>query len=581
MTGSVPPEAAGVHSSGDDQFAGPNPHRRLIILLFCLHTAMLSWCAIRNSFCWTEAGLLPSGIIDWQFGDFAAFRVNPPLIRMWAALPVLAFDPEVPYYGESEDPRHRVEWDLARTMIETNGTVAWTWLIWARLVCVPLSLLGMYVAGLWAREQFGNAAQLGTVFLWTFSPWMIGYGCLMSGDAQAASMGVIVLYAFRCWLRDVSFSRSYILGVAAGITVLTKLSWLILFGLLPFLWILIRGADWWSARRSTDLSHKAHWPSVLREVCLALFSVVICLLVINLAYGFKGSFRLLGDYHFISKALAGGDDWQMDHFDGNRFRETWLGGIPVPLPEDLMIGLDLQKWDFDRERWSYFGGEWQNHGWWFYYLFGLSVKTPIGTLILFVLAVIGTLTRRRWRGTWCDTLILLIPVCLILTLASAETGLNRHTRYVLPVVPLLTVFTGRVFQLLVSGPLWSRRLIVLCCVWGCFPVCGFSPFPQLFQRTGRWSFERNSFYECQQPGLGAGSATCERVVRTVSGSATNLHEILSARRLSGSMGIPLFGNVPNLPRRAGPNQNVERQFPRAGTSLTMRASCDSRETCYI
>ncbi|MCA9049708.1 MAG: hypothetical protein KDA89_13325, partial [Planctomycetaceae bacterium] len=465
MTDCVTREVQGRHETVDEQPSVSGRHNRLMVLLFCVHTVMLSWCAMRNSFCWTEAGLLPSGIIDWQFGDFAAFRVNPPLIRMWATLPVLVLDPDVPYYGESENPRHRFEWDLARTMIETNGTVAWTWLFWARLMCLPFSLLGMYVAGLWAREQLGNAAQVGTVFLWTFSPWMIGYGSLMSGDAQAASMGVVVLYAFRCWLRDVSFSRSYILGVAAGITVLTKLSWLILFGMLPLLWIVVRAAEWFMARYTSDRIHSvSRWPLV-REVWAALFSVVTCLLVVNLAYGFKGSCRLLGDYRFISKALAGSDDWQMDYFDGNRFRDTWLGRIPVPLPEDLVIGLDLQKWDFDRERWSYFGGEWRNHGWWFYYLFGLCVKTPIGSLLLFLLAVSGTFTHRRWRTSCCDTLVLLFPVCLILTLASAETGLNRHTRYVLPVVPLLILFTGRVFQILDRGPLWGRRLVILCCAW--------------------------------------------------------------------------------------------------------------------
>jgi hypothetical protein len=138
--------------------------------------------------------------------------------------------------------------------------------------------------------------------------------------------------------------------------------------------------------------------------------------------------------------------------------------IPVPFPEDMVIGLDLQKWDFDRERWSYLRGKWQNTGWWYYYLFGLTVKTPVSSLLLLLIAVLGAITQRSWRESWEDVLIAGLPVAVILLLASLETGLNRHTRYVLPIVPLLLIFCSRAFLAFRSRFRAARWLIVGCLI---------------------------------------------------------------------------------------------------------------------
>ncbi len=442
------------------------------------HTVLLSWCAVRNSFSWTETGLLPAGIIDWRYGSFDVFRVNPPLVRMWATLPVLAFDPEIPFRGVSVDPRNRAEWDVARAMIDTNGEAAFVWLTVARLMCIPFSLLGMWTAFRWSSELFGNEAGVGAVLLWTFSPMMIGYGSLMSGDAQAASMGLVTLYVFRSWLRDICWARSYMLGVTAGLTILTKTSWFSLFGLLPLLWLVVRGGEWFRRYRSQrrgKACDDANADNVeqrrgvvspaLRETSMAIGSLLLCLLVINLAYGFDGTFKRLGDFEFISKALTKSSDWRSHNFHGNRFSDSWMASVPVPLPEDLVIGMDLQKWDFDRERWSYLCGEWRTKGWWYYYLYALAIKVPLGTWLLILIAIVGGLTCKSWREPWQDYLLLTVPALLLLTAASCETGLNRHVRYVLPIVPMVFVLTSRVFKSFAEDRKWCRFIVCSGTTW--------------------------------------------------------------------------------------------------------------------
>lgn len=434
--------------------------------MMVVHAMLIAWCAYRNSFCWTETGLLPAGIIDWQYGSFDVFRVNPPLVRMWATLPVLAFQPEVPYAGVASDPRRRAEWTIARATMQEHGDEAWMWLTVARWMCLPFSLAGMWVAAVWAGRLFGTAARIGVAVLWACSPLMIGYGCLMSGDAQAACMGLITLHEFRYWLRRPDWPNTLLLGVTAGLTVLTKTSWMVLFGLLPLLWVLIRSGEFVQANLRKQWAGAAVCVrAMLAETGLAVCSLGICVMAINLAYGFDGSFRRLGEFGFISKALTADPDWRSHGFSGNRFRGTWLASVPVPLPEDLVIGMDLQKWDFDRKRSSYLRGEWRDHGWWYYYLYVLGIKVPLGFGMLAFVALIGGICHSRCREPWQEFLILAVPLAVILGAASAETGLNRHVRYVLPVVPLALVLISRVFAVLQQpdavGPWNPMKGIVL------------------------------------------------------------------------------------------------------------------------
>ena len=434
---------------------------------------LVAWCAVRYGFVWTETGLLPVGILDWHFARFDAFRVSPPLVRMWGALPVLALDPEIPFPGVLPDSRRRVEWDVARAMMGTDPEAAHLWLKVARLFCLPFAAVGIWVAVRWASELYGRAAGFGAAVLWAFFPNMIGYGCLISADAQAASMGLATFYLFRSWLARPRFAESYFLGLVLGLTMLTKASWLILLGLLPALFLVIRAGEWWRGGRGELVSPKPGETTTERPVASTFLSqggrlalaLMLALFVVNLLYGFGGSFRRLDSYEFISKTLAGSEGWESDDWSGNRFRGTWLGAVPVPLPENLVLGVDLQKWDFDRERWSYFRGEWRDHGWWYYYLYGLATKLPLGFWGLSLIGTAGFLLRPSWRGPWQQELLLWTPMMLVVAGASLETGLNRHLRYVLPALPFAVVLASRAFRVFQGPSRILRAAVVAATAW--------------------------------------------------------------------------------------------------------------------
>jgi len=177
--------------------------------------------------------------------------------------------------------------------------------------------------------------------------------------------------------------------------------------------------------------------------------LVLAIWLINLGYGFDGTGERLGRFQFISRTLTGVVSESRDRvIPGNRFSDGCLSVLPVLLPRDYLLGMDEQKWDFERGMWSYLQGEWRLGGWWYYYLYGLAVKVPLGTSALLVLAVVMRLRGGHNAASWRDELVLLVPWITVLTLVSAQTNLNRNLRYILPVLPFAFIWISQVARTL-------------------------------------------------------------------------------------------------------------------------------------
>ena len=222
-------------------------------------------------------------------------------------------------------------------------------------------------------------------------------------------------------MREPSWPRGISTGVVLGLAELTKTTWIVLYALWPLLWLA-------QSRRG----------SRCREAIRLLGLVVVSLYVLNLGSLFDGTFRPLRDYRFISRALGGSLE-----SPGNRLARGWLGGLPVPLPSQYVQGIDVQKHEFEGRMHSYLAGELRVGGWWYYYLYGLGVKLPLGTLGLLALSSWLAATSRGYRGPPASELALLSPPLIVIALVSSQTGFNHHVRYVLPALPFLFISAGR------------------------------------------------------------------------------------------------------------------------------------------
>jgi hypothetical protein len=179
-----------------------------------------------------------------------------------------------------------------------------------------------------------------------------------------------------------------------------------------------------------------------REGAMLAVRMLIGIYVLNLGYLGEGSFARLGEFRFVSE-LFGGEDVQLG-VGGNRFADSWLGEVPMPFPRNYILGIDIQQRDFeDFGRPSYLRGQWQQTGWWYYYLYAVAVKTPLGTLGLMLISAIVCFTRFAPPIRWYDAMVLLVPPAVIFAVASYKCGFSHHSRYIMPCVPFVFVWLGQ------------------------------------------------------------------------------------------------------------------------------------------
>ncbi len=296
-------------------------------------------------------------------------------------------------------------------------------------------------------------------------------------------MGVAAAYLFWRWLKRPTWGRTMAPGLMLGLAELTKMTWIVLFGLWPALWVVWRWTEpkGESGREEGKREKRGENAEGRGQIAERTWRrqgwqmgviLLLGLYVLNLGYGFEGSFQKLGHYGFVSETLGGPKhDAQRSHRPEvhNRFEGTWLAGVPVPLPKNYLMGIDLQRWDFERKMPSYLRGEWRLGGWWYYYLYALGVKVPLGTWVLVLLATgvsllpggrcppaIDRSSRRGpdpwpltpdpsgYSASWRDELVLLAPAVVVLTLVSSQTGFSHHLRYVLPIFPFVLIWTSKV-----------------------------------------------------------------------------------------------------------------------------------------
>jgi hypothetical protein len=412
-----------------------------VVALLSLHAGLLGWIGLRNSPGLDEVAHLSAGLSHWKLGRFELYRVNPPLVRMIAAVPLLFLDVNTDWSDYTDAPYTRPEFSVGNRFFELNGAKTFLYFTFARWMCIPLSLIGGLVVFAWARALFGRASGLLALSLWCLSPNILGNSAMITPDAPAASLGVVAVYFFWRWLKQPAWQRAIWAGLTLGIAELTKTTWIILFGLMPAFWLVWRVTE---CRRplvtNTETSPQPKPATASIWQLLSIF--LLAIYVVNCAYAFEDSFRPLSTFSFVSQALSG----HRGHEPSNRFKDSWVGHVPIPVPVNYLKGIDTQRYDFETGKDSYLGGVQKFGGWWYWYLYALAVKVPLGTWCLGVAAIIASWQFRYVRASWRDQLVLLAPAAAVLILVSSQTGFTRYVRYVLPIAPFCFIWIGQVAQ---------------------------------------------------------------------------------------------------------------------------------------
>lgn len=420
-------------------------HRYIVLSVLLLHGLTLAWSATWQSPTLNEPGHLASGIAHWELGRFDPDRVNPPLVRLIAATPVLLSGCERDWSHFVSGPGVRSEFQLGRDFVAANGTRTIWLLNIARWACIPFSLVGGWFCYLWGTALWDRPAGTIACVLWSVSPNILAHGQLMTTDVAASSLGLAGSYCFWTWLEFPTRKRCVITGTLFGLALLAKSTWVILYLLWPVIWLICKLRKR-RQNHTPEIDDRSTFRSELAQLA-AIF--LLGTYILNLGYGFDGTFTKLRQFEFVSQTLGAP---QNDRVSGNVFRETLLGAVPIPFPRQFVLGIDHQKKDFEEFPFrSYLRGRWKQGGWWYYYLYGFLVKVPVGTLGLVLLSSatlavpVNPRTATRSKDNLNGLIVLLFPAVAIVCIASRQTAFNHHFRYVLPAFGPMFIFASRSF----------------------------------------------------------------------------------------------------------------------------------------
>ncbi|MEZ6059900.1 MAG: hypothetical protein R3C19_06020 [Planctomycetaceae bacterium] len=135
--------------------------------LIALHVGLVSYGAAIHSPCIDEIGHFGAGLYHWQTGRLDAYRVNPPMVRMWATLPVSFAVPSVDM--SFDEPIDRLEMYIGPAVIQELDpqTIRIGYTV-ARIFCVPFTILaaaGLLSLGNGIVWQAGRVRSFGSVVL--------------------------------------------------------------------------------------------------------------------------------------------------------------------------------------------------------------------------------------------------------------------------------------------------------------------------------------------------------------------------------------------------------------------------------
>lgn len=397
-----------------------------IAFLLLLHLALVGYIAIGNSPNCDEVGHLTAGLHSLETGEFHLYRVNPPLVRLIAAIPTYLSHAQRDWSGVVDGPNQRPEWGVGMDFIVLNGSDAFWYFTAGRLLCLPFVVIGAWYCYLWSSHLYGRQAGLFAILLWMASPTVMTWGASFTPDMAGASLAIASAFHFWRLLCEPDRKRAFVAGLVLGVAETAKTTLVVLFIAYPLIWGFAK------FRRATSAS-----------LHLIVAMLTLAVLVVNAVYGFEGTFTRLGEYTFVSRTFAGDEAVSEHRWGGNRFISTILQNVPIPLPYNYIRGIDLQKLDFEMGMGSYLCGVWSDQGWWYYYLVAWMLKEPVGHLAIFGAVVIWRIVSRHplSLGEW----VVVLPSLFIFILASSQCGISRYLRYVLPCFPAVAVFSSQAF----------------------------------------------------------------------------------------------------------------------------------------
>ena len=286
-------------------------------------------------------------------------------------------------------------------------------MFWAKSIMIFYTLLLGLAVFLFAKKLYGTGAGFLALTLYSFSPDILAHSGLITTDIIVSSFILITVYFFLDYIRGRSGRKLFLTGVFLGLALLSKYSGVILILIMIVIWLIGK----FIYKKTIGIG--------------SLIFIFVCgILILNLGYGFKGSFKSTSEYkpHLASSSL--------------KTITGVLPGIPVPLPYPYVLGFDRQQYINEVGHPSFLMGKHSLHGWWYYFFAAFLLKSPLPFLLIITGSVVFLLFHKRSF----DDLSIITVILILFAATSFLIRNNAGYRYILPAIPFLCVFSGRVLK---------------------------------------------------------------------------------------------------------------------------------------
>ncbi|HSY92669.1 MAG TPA: glycosyltransferase family 39 protein [Candidatus Binatus sp.] len=393
--------------------------------------------------------------------------VHPPLARLAIGLPLFLAGERFPHLDPLDNSLTYN--DYGNAILYDSGHYQRN-LQLARLGVLPFFLLATAIVFLWARREYGDLAGVMAAALFTTLPNVLAFSSIAYTDMAAGSTQLLLFFAFVHWLDHATRRSAIWLGLAAGLALASKATTVIFFPLTAALIIL---AKWFCTRTlvggtaatsfQPNLESPTPAPASPREVVKQLaIAAALAVVTVWATYGFAvGHAREAMNLSPTSMP-------SFQHFPAPLARAgRWLVARDPLLPAPALMKGVAVAWVLNHERpTAYLLGRIKDGGWWYFFLLGVAVKSPLPFLIL---AGVGAASlnkippQRRWRA--------LAPALATLAvfLITMPVSYNAGVRHVMVVFPLLAIVAGAgcsyLWQVPAAGRIAARVVVIALLSW--------------------------------------------------------------------------------------------------------------------
>lgn len=415
------------------------------IAIFCVVFVALSMASYtRTSAVWDEPVHLVAGSAALINHDYRFDPEHPPLLRMWAALP-MAMTGAAPFDVSMIERIAPAVWARELHIYASNllydGRDADHLLYQSRFMIVLLGCALGAVVFLWALEWAGAVPATVALALLALEPNLSAHFGLVTTDAGFTLLAFAATYALWRTVRQWSWPHVAQTCVLFALAVIAKFTAVLLCG--SMLLLIVASA---AARRLT-LGRALGLIALLGASAFAAIWAI---------YGFRYApsadpawlFAFHRDPEIVR--LVPGLSSLVGWIDAHHL-------LPNAFSEGFLIG---QSKAVDRP--AYLLGTIAPGGWWYFFPVAILVKTPIAILALAIAGAAFAISR--FRADALSAAFVVLPIVVFLG-AAMTTHINIGLRHVLPIYPFLMLLTaGAIRWVMTWKPALVRAVITLAIV---------------------------------------------------------------------------------------------------------------------